>query len=133
MKKQINPMVLVLGRSFSVVSENVQVALVTVSDEKIEATLKVDFKAACEAVKELPEGIKVSAFMKQPFSRKFENGNKALKTAMRHYFPEAAPVVTDDSDAEAVEVVEAIIPVETVEEVVETVEKKKSRKSKKSE
>ena len=133
MKKQINPMDLVLGRSFNQVSENVQVVFVTTSNEKIEATLLPDFKTACEVAKELPEGTKISAFVKQPFSRKFENGNKALKNAMRHYFPGAAPVETDDSDAEPVEVVEAIVPVETVEETVETVEKKKSRKNKKAE
>lgn len=133
MKKQINPMAIVLGRSFNEVSENVQTALVVTTENSLNVSLHADFKAACEAIKALPEGTKIACFTKAPFSRKFENGNKAIKNAMRHYFPEAAPVETDESDAMPVETVDAIAVVETEEIPVETIEKKKARKTKKSE
>ena len=109
-RKALNPVVIILNRNFSEVSEAIMFATVTKTDTNIFFNLIEDIKGVCQLVKDVPEDMELSVYVKQPFTNCFVSAKRIVSTAMKFYFPE------DIKTSEDVEDIEEIIS-ENVDEV----------------
>lgn len=133
-RKNLNPVVIILNRNFNEVIEAIMFAVVIKSDTSIEFKTESNVEAVCSFIKDAPEDVEVSVYVKMPFTNNFISGNKVINAAMKKYFPEVAEVnvdeVVDEVATETIPVPVLELSIAEVDVITEVAPKRRKTKKK---